>query len=453
TGSATPTNWAAVDGVFTDAACTVPASNGDTGWLYALVQNVPFNQDSATLNTIRFRATDIAGNQGTQDPAESIQIDNTNPEGFKLVSPVGWVSNKMPQVIIMFNESTSGVNVSSVEYAYSVNGSLSPSNWMNVDTVYTDAELTNLAQNGDTGILYAVINAVPFNQDSRNLNTIRLRASDMVGNRGILPDVFFIRIDTKEPDIENFIYSPESPRPGDLLTIQISLNISSILSGVNVISINYTMSDGWIQKNFIKINDSHYYIEIQIDENLQEFQFYITILDNAGNIRTIGTSENPYIIQLSGIQDLLLIIILIAIGIMVGIASVIVYRRRGRERPGVPIKIKKKLKDVSPRLTEQEISSKIEEDKKFFEYVEHFSRDNISVDNVAESSDIKAREIVQKPIQILSNRDLEYIQSEVFKELSETEKMEILMDMAKLSEREKDEFISKMKKQTNEFYD
>ncbi len=53
-------------------------------------------------------------------------MDTTPPKTFTLVSPTSWINNQTPNVIISFVESTSGVNLTSVEWAYSTTGNPYP---------------------------------------------------------------------------------------------------------------------------------------------------------------------------------------------------------------------------------------------------------------------------------------------------------------------------------------
>jgi hypothetical protein len=74
TGNQNPINWVAVDGVFLDAACMIPASKGARGYIYLKINAVPFNQSSITKNIIRFRASDMAGIQVIQSNSDNIKI-------------------------------------------------------------------------------------------------------------------------------------------------------------------------------------------------------------------------------------------------------------------------------------------------------------------------------------------------------------------------------------------
>ena len=84
-----------------------------------------------------------------------------------------------------FRHILSGVNTSAVYFAYSTTGSSTPTNWANVTGVYTDASCQNLAADGATGTLYALIGNVPFNQDSASQNTIRISVTKNNGMQSI----------------------------------------------------------------------------------------------------------------------------------------------------------------------------------------------------------------------------------------------------------------------------
>ena len=99
------------------------ASDGATGTLYAKVTAVSFDQDSASQNTIRFKAADMVGNTGTQASATAIKVDTTPPNSFSIYSPTGPVVSLTPTVIVQFTVDLSGLNVSTVQFAFSSSGS------------------------------------------------------------------------------------------------------------------------------------------------------------------------------------------------------------------------------------------------------------------------------------------------------------------------------------------
>ena len=118
-GSATPTNWGAVSGMYLDAACTIPTTLGGLGQpFYVKVNAVPFNQDNAVNNTIWFRAYVNGYYNYTMPEAIVIQIDS-----FVIQSPLSWVNTQTPTVITSFAmNSGGGLLTSLVQYAYSTTG-------------------------------------------------------------------------------------------------------------------------------------------------------------------------------------------------------------------------------------------------------------------------------------------------------------------------------------------
>jgi len=123
-----------------------------------------------------------------------IPIDATPPGSFQILAPIAWIANQTPTVICQFSEILIGIQLLSVEYAYSTTGGM-PTNWAAVEGVYTDSACTNPAAPGSIDTLYARVVNVPFNQDSATLNTIRFRAQDYLNNLGESVN-FSIEIDT-----------------------------------------------------------------------------------------------------------------------------------------------------------------------------------------------------------------------------------------------------------------
>ncbi len=235
TSAAIPTNWAAITQVYTNAACTILASNNATGILYMEIVNVPFNYDTALYNnTIRFRVNDTAGNMMLQSSATIIPTDSIPPNGFTMVSPtVSWSNTLNPVIIISFNAgavNSSGLNNGSVEYAYSITGSATPSNWAPVTGVFTDSGCTIPAVNGTFGVVYVEIPTISF-VESGTANYVRISALDIAGNNGT--QAYLIKTDVTAPNTFT-LYSPTSYVNSLTPTIIISVNAgASGTSGIN----------------------------------------------------------------------------------------------------------------------------------------------------------------------------------------------------------------------------
>ena len=131
----------------------------------------------------------------------SFTIDNTPPSDFLVIGSLGIFYDTTPEIICQISISGAGINRSSVQFAYSTTGSLTPDNWASVDGVFLDAACTNPASDGDTGTLYMKVNVVPFNQLSLTQNTIRFRVADLAGNEAVQSSAIIIQIAEEEaPD-------------------------------------------------------------------------------------------------------------------------------------------------------------------------------------------------------------------------------------------------------------
>ena len=123
------------------------------------------------------------------------KVEVIPPGNFSIYSPIGWAKNQTPTIICKFLEGVSGVNVSTVEFAYSTTGLTTPTNWAPVNGTYKDAACSIPAADGDTGWFYARVLSVPFNQESVSQNTIRFRATDIKNQNGTQETAFIIPID------------------------------------------------------------------------------------------------------------------------------------------------------------------------------------------------------------------------------------------------------------------
>jgi len=171
------------------APATVSGVDGSTGVETITATNVPFDQDSATLNKIMFKIADIALNYGTS-PEYTMKVDNTPPGSWTETTPAGWFNaSKTPTVTIKVRDLTAGLDVSDGEYRYSTDGGTTWSAWLAATATGAD---------GTTSIEMLTATGVPFNLDSGTLNKIEFRMDDMAGVTGTSP-AYTIMIDTASP--------------------------------------------------------------------------------------------------------------------------------------------------------------------------------------------------------------------------------------------------------------
>jgi len=126
---------------------------------------------------------------------------------FTLVNPLTTVQDTTPDIICQISVRGAGINLSSVQYAYSTVGGAAPTNWTPVNGIYLDAACTISAHNGSTGILYLKVNSVQFNQYSSTNNIIFFRAADMTGTQVIQSSPITIQIERKLPSATWIIFS------------------------------------------------------------------------------------------------------------------------------------------------------------------------------------------------------------------------------------------------------
>ncbi len=87
----------------------------------------------------------------------TVAIDKTPPGEFSIYSPSGWASDQNPTIIGQFYEGLSGVDVSTVNYSYSLTGNLTPTNWNLATEVFTDQGCNTHASDGNNGWIYVQI--------------------------------------------------------------------------------------------------------------------------------------------------------------------------------------------------------------------------------------------------------------------------------------------------------
>ncbi|HME50664.1 MAG TPA: fibronectin type III domain-containing protein, partial [Candidatus Lokiarchaeia archaeon] len=199
----------------------VPSSNGGSPITNYRIYQGTFS-GSETYAVMIGNATTYTSTNLTHEQAYYFKVSavNANGEGelspevivtpspsFSICSPSGWTGSQTPTVICSFYPGWQGLNVSTVRYAYSTNGSSTPVNWKQVDGVYTDAACTIPASNGIIGLVYAKVIAVPFFQDSSTLNTIRFCATDLGANLDIQATAFMIQVDSIAP-VTTIRYTP-----------------------------------------------------------------------------------------------------------------------------------------------------------------------------------------------------------------------------------------------------
>ncbi len=183
-------------------------------------------------------ASDLAGN-AMDTLTWFYTIDTTPPQDFSIINPSDSITDITPEIICRIVVSHAGINLSSVQYAYSTNGSLAPTNWVFVDGIFIDAECSIPAGNGATGVLYIKVDTVPFNKYSLTDNTIRFRATDLANNE-VISETKIIEI-------------PETTEPSPVLIILIALGAVVVGTYSSYVVVRSRRKEKLIQKLLNKV--------------------------------------------------------------------------------------------------------------------------------------------------------------------------------------------------------
>jgi hypothetical protein len=319
-----------------------------------------------------------------------------------------------------------------------------PTNWAPVDGVYQDANCTTPVGNGVTGWLYARVTAVPFNQSSGTLNTIRFRAADMTGNLGIQNIAITILIDASSPILSNPMINPSHPKQGEPLNMSVAIIDDG--SGIASVILYYNLGNGW-NNVMMKLKNGNYTISINLGIKTSELSYYIVVTDHAGNSRQIGSQAIPEIIKITEEteENLLVIIIIICIGAIAATSGAyITIKKRYSISDATWKRIKQKLKKQS-RAIEGGSLPKWMRSRGLPEKLDYLMKKLVSIESISEFQDTELNQFLKEPVQFLLPEDFDLLQSAEFNELSKEEKMEIKKDLVLLSKVERDEVVSKYK--------
>ncbi|MEM4728296.1 MAG: PKD domain-containing protein [Thermoplasmata archaeon] len=171
------------------AECEGP--QGTTAQQTLLARGVPFGNSSETNNLIRFMVRDVVGYLNIS-PTYYVRVDDSPPEGWRLEAPVGWhTSDRSPTVNVSVADVLSGLNCSSAEASFSVDGGES---WSPVPNLTFSGGRVS----GAPLVLSLSAARVPFNRESASRNLIRFTIRDIAGNLNSSPS-FVIPVDTTPP--------------------------------------------------------------------------------------------------------------------------------------------------------------------------------------------------------------------------------------------------------------
>ncbi|WP_455391873.1 thrombospondin type 3 repeat-containing protein [[Eubacterium] cellulosolvens] len=227
-------------------------------------------------NYIRFSGKDIAGNEFIT-PGYQVKIDTSVPE-FNNPTPEAsfWSNSTTIQCSIAISDEHSKVDVESVRYSISTNGTEHYSKWRKIGIKH----LT------ESSYHHVTLNINDTFKEGEN-NYIHWWAFDVAGNN-VTSDDYLIRVDVQGCTFQEPMPEPETWENSDTVVCSIIIN-DTFGSGINTSSIEYMTSDqGLVFSGNWKNKD------VQIDE------LTATVDNNAGSgDQENGYGHGPYLVKAS----------------------------------------------------------------------------------------------------------------------------------------------------------
>ncbi len=154
--------------------------------------------------TAQVRYTDRAGNISPEYAVTTL-VDSV-PPSFVTANPLPWYRTTSPTVTVTARDLGSGLNLSTAQYKYSLDGGLTwnPPDWLSATTA------------GQGGVNTATLTApaVPFGQNAATANRVKFRVDDLSGRQS--ETVYTVPVDTVAP-----VAMASSPgfTPGSAVTV------------------------------------------------------------------------------------------------------------------------------------------------------------------------------------------------------------------------------------------
>ena len=237
-------------------------------------------------NWIRLSLMDMVGNRNDTGPW-IVDIDTTQIV-FGDFSPSGW-SNRTDIVaeVTIYDLNGSGVDLSSVEYSYSVSG------------LFGYLEWTSMGLSGEAP---DVTVSVPLELDEGTENYIRFRARDFAGNENRISDDFVIKIDSTPPQME--IIEEERNH----LNVSVTIQLWDGGSGIDEETIGYEVTSGGSE-----ILDSTYEIDALPGTDRHRLTIHCVLRSHRNNTISVqvadiasNSNHSVYSIQVNAPPELMI---------------------------------------------------------------------------------------------------------------------------------------------------
>ena len=210
----------------------------------------------------------------------------TPPGDWANFTPYPWVTTQTVTCTVQVVDTTSGLDVSSAQYAYSTDGGASWSSWLSATVSGSDGVTTTQTMTAT---------AVPFGQDSgtTHQNRIKFRIADMAGNVGESP-VYNVDIDTTPPTNPTTLSGDRSTSTwsNDATVMMTWSGASDASSGVQGYSYQWSTSSDTVPDETIDTTATS--VPTVIPGDGQNWYFHVRARDRAGHWAAGATHQGPY---------------------------------------------------------------------------------------------------------------------------------------------------------------
>jgi hypothetical protein len=216
-------------------------------------------------------------------------VDDTPPGNWTDFQPPDWVNVQTVNTSEQVEDTLSGLDVSTAQYRFSIDGGSSWSGWL-------PASITG--QDGTTAP-QTISATIPFGRDSgpTSQNLAQFRVADMQGNLGEGP-THAIKIDSVLPsnptNISSSTHTPNVWSNNPYIALQWS-GASDDRSGIYGYSVSYDQSPTTIPDVYRETENPDLTIYAYYDST--SWWFHVRTLDNAGNAATGAVHYGPFAID------------------------------------------------------------------------------------------------------------------------------------------------------------
>ena len=217
--------------------------------------------------------------------------DTTPPGNWANFAPTQWVNSQTVPVHEQVEDTVSGLDVSTAQYAYSINGGSSWSRWLAAAITGADGVTTPQTISAN----------VPFGQDSgpSSLNWVQFRVADLAGNLGT-GRAHPIKVDSVPPQnptsLTSTTHTPGMWSNNPQVTVQWS-GATDDRSGLKGYSYNWDQYSATVPGVYVDTSGTSLTVTASADSS--GWWFHVRSLDQAGNAADGAKHLGPFKIDTS----------------------------------------------------------------------------------------------------------------------------------------------------------